>query len=62
MVAWGRGNGWAAAAMAGVLSVLPEADARRALYATTLQAQAAALLPLQGGDGFWRASLLDPSE
>ena len=58
---WSRGNGWVIAAMAQVLQTLPTADPRRAKYASMLQTMAASLAPLQGSDGFWRSSLLDPS-
>jgi len=58
---WSRGNGWAIAAMAQVIQTLPASDSRRAKYVSMLQTMAAALAPLQGSDGFWRSSLLDPS-
>jgi rhamnogalacturonyl hydrolase YesR len=58
---WSRGNGWVIAAMAQVLQTLPTTDSRRAQYVSMLQTMAAALVPLQGSDGFWRASLVDPS-
>jgi rhamnogalacturonyl hydrolase YesR len=58
---WGRGNGWVIAAMAKVLQTLSATDPRRAKYASMLQTMAASLAPLQGSDGFWRSSLLDPS-
>jgi rhamnogalacturonyl hydrolase YesR len=58
---WSRGNGWVIAAMAQVLQTLPTTDARRAKYVSMLQTMAASLAPLQGSDGFWRSSLLDPS-
>ena len=58
---WGRGNGWAMAAMAQSLRLLPAADPHRAEYAGKLKAMAASLLPLQGADGCWRASLLNAS-
>jgi rhamnogalacturonyl hydrolase YesR len=58
---WSRGNGWVIAAMAQVLQTLPSSDSRRANYASMLQTMAAALVPLQGTDGFWRSSLVDPS-
>jgi rhamnogalacturonyl hydrolase YesR len=60
-ILWSRCNGWVIAAMAQVLQTLPTSDARRAQYASMLQTMAAALVPLQGSDGFWRASLVDPS-
>ena len=59
---WGRGNGWAMAAMARVLEVLPADtayDAQRNEYAGKLQAMAAALVRAQWPDGCWRADLLN---
>ncbi len=58
---WARGNGWVIAALAKVLQTLPTTDPRRAKYVSMLQTMAASLTPLQGSDGFWRSSLLDPS-
>jgi hypothetical protein len=60
-VFWARGNGWAALAIVRALElhVLAEGDALRAELEATLVAMAAALAPLQGADGLWRASLLD---
>ncbi len=57
---WARGVGWALAAMARAIAVLP-ADSPFALeFTQKLVAIAGALLPLQNHtDGFWRASLLD---
>ena len=67
---WARGNGWVIAAMARVLDLLPETDPYRQEYRDMLQAMAAALAELHplhgqttyGDDGFWRASLYDPTE
>ena len=59
---WGRGNGWVIAALARVLEQMPDNYPQRGGYITMLQTMAAALKPLQGADGFWRASLLDPTE
>ena len=59
---WGRGNGWVIAALARVLEQLPPNDPHRGEFITMLQTMAAALKPLQGADGMWRASLLDPAE
>jgi rhamnogalacturonyl hydrolase YesR len=59
-VFWGRGNGWVIAAMVDVLRALPDGDPRAATYAGMLRTMAAALVPLQGADGFWRASLVNP--
>jgi rhamnogalacturonyl hydrolase YesR len=58
---WGRGNGWVIAAMARVLATLPAGDPHAAKYVSMLQTMAARLAPLQGSDGLWRSSLLDPS-
>jgi hypothetical protein len=60
-VFWARGNGWAALAIVRALELraLPEGDALRAELEAALVAMAAALAPLQGADGLWRASLLD---
>ena len=60
-VFWGRGNGWVIAAMAQALQTLPAGDPRRAKYADMLTTMAQRLVGLQGGDGFWRSSLLDPA-
>lgn len=60
-VYWSRGNGWVIAAMADVLRALPAGSPRAATYVGMLRTMAAALAPLQGADGLWRASLLDPA-
>jgi rhamnogalacturonyl hydrolase YesR len=60
-VFWSRGNGWVMAGLARVLEELPPAHPDRVEFETMLQAMAAALLPLQWPDGFWRSSLLDPA-
>ncbi len=59
---WGRGNGWVIAACARILAQLPSDDPRRAEFASMLRTMAAALLPLQGTDGFWRSNLLFPAQ
>lgn len=59
-VFWSRGNGWVFAGIARVLDQLPADHPRRAAFETMFQTMAAALLPLQGEDGFWRANLADP--
>ncbi|MWV47837.1 hypothetical protein GRS96_00940 [Rathayibacter sp. VKM Ac-2803] len=58
---WGRGNGWAIAAMADVVTALPAGDARAVPYRDMLRTMAARLVELQGSDGFWRSSLLNSS-
>jgi len=60
-VFWGRGNGWVMAAMAQTLANLPATEqAHAAPYRTMLQSMAERIKDLQGPDGFWRSSLLDP--
>ena len=59
-VFWARGNGWAALALVRSLEVgAGLTPAFRAELEAALLAMAAALAPLQGADGLWRASLLD---
>lgn len=59
-VYWSRGNGWAIAAHAKVLGLLPAGDTRWPEYGSTLVAMARALLPIQRSDGFWNVNLADP--
>lgn len=58
---WGRGNGWVMAAMADALQALPAGSPRADQYAAVLTRMASAIAPLQGSDGMWRTSLLDPA-
>lgn len=58
---WGRGNGWVIAACARVLEELPAGDPRRAEFTGMLQTMAAALVPWQGVDGFWRSNIKFPN-
>jgi len=60
-VFWSRGNGWAFAALARVLTFLPVADPHRGEYLTTFQDMAAALKNVQRADGFWNVNLADPN-
>lgn len=60
-VFWGRGNGWVIAAMAEVLQVLPAGDTRGARYRDMLIGMADRLRGLQGADGMWGTSLLNPA-
>ena len=57
---WARGNGWALAALASVIAVLPEQEPHRDEYVRTFREMAAAIKPLQRPDGFWNVSLKDP--
>jgi rhamnogalacturonyl hydrolase YesR len=57
---WSRGNGWALAAMAKVLTDLPATDPHRAEYLQVYQRMALTLLFLQRPDGFWNVDLTNP--
>jgi len=59
---WARGNGWVMAGMARVLQYLPKRNRQHARYVGLLRAMAASVSRLQGEDGLWRPSLLDPRE
>jgi unsaturated rhamnogalacturonyl hydrolase len=57
---WGRGNGWAAAAMSEILRSLPEDHPARSRILASYRAMMAALLKFQGDDGLWRQLIDDP--
>jgi unsaturated rhamnogalacturonyl hydrolase len=59
---WARGNGWVMAGTVRVLQYLPKNNQDRQRYVTLLQTMAASVSRLQGADGLWRPSLLDPQE
>jgi rhamnogalacturonyl hydrolase YesR len=59
---WARGNGWVLAGTARVLQYLPKRDPNRGRYVELLRAMAASISRLQGEDGLWRPSLLDPQQ
>ena len=59
---WARGNGWVMAGTVRVLQQLPKNDRNRERYINLLQKMAAAVSRVQGEDGLWRPSLLDPLE
>ncbi len=61
-VFWSRGNGWAMAAHAKTLELLPATDPRHREYADTLAGMAAALRASQRADGFWSVNLGDPDD
>jgi hypothetical protein len=54
---WSRGNGWAFAALAKILSVLPTSDPHYAEYLGDFQAMARALAALQQPGGYWNQDL-----
>ncbi|MDR1022796.1 MAG: glycoside hydrolase family 88 protein [Prevotellaceae bacterium] len=61
-VYWSRGNGWALAAMARTLQLLPATDAHRQEYVNVLTSMAAALKTRQRDDGFWNMNLDDAND
>jgi unsaturated rhamnogalacturonyl hydrolase len=54
---WSRGNGWAFAAHAKVLSVLPQSDPHYAEYLSTFITMAQALAERQQPGGYWNSDL-----
>ena len=59
---WGRGNGWVFAAVARILTDLPPDHPSRARYEALFKQMAARLVTLQGAQGYWPVSLLEPQE
>lgn len=57
---WGRGNGWAAAALTEVLLVLPESHENYKPLLEAYQKMMLTLLDFQGSDGMWHQLLDDP--
>jgi unsaturated rhamnogalacturonyl hydrolase len=58
---WSRGNGWVFAGLARILETMPENYQGREKYVEIYKQMAAKLISIQGADGLWRASLLDPA-
>ncbi|WP_231121784.1 glycoside hydrolase family 88 protein [Motilibacter peucedani] len=61
-VFWSRGNGWAFAAHAKTLSILPGHSPHRREYLNNLQALARSTARTQRADGFWGVDLADPDD
>jgi rhamnogalacturonyl hydrolase YesR len=61
-VFWSRGEGWVIAGLARAIEQMPTNAPQRAEFVNMFQTMAAALKPLQGADGMWRSSLLEPSD
>ena len=59
-VFWSRGNGWVLAGLARVLQYLPKDYPERPRFVALFEEMAKKVAKLQGPDGYWRASLLDP--
>lgn len=60
-VHWARGNGWVMGGLVRMLQVLPADHPARARFLTQYREMAERIASLQSSDGFWRASLLDPT-
>ncbi len=59
---WGRGNGWVFAAVARILNDLPSDHPSRPRYEALLKQMASKLVTLQGEQGYWPVSLLEPQK
>jgi len=59
---WSRGNGWVVGGIPRILDNLDPDDPNREKYEQILREMTSRLIQLQGEDGMWRASLLDPDE
>lgn len=57
---WCRGNGWVIAGIARMLEDLPSDYPEREKYIEVFRQMAYKLLSIQGDEGLWRASLIDP--
>jgi len=57
---WSRGNGWAMAGLVRVLQHMPQDFPDRERYVTLYTEMAEKIVSVQGEDGLWRSSLLDP--
>jgi len=58
---WGRGNGWAAAALTEVLLVLPEDHEHYPALLTAFQKMMKTIASYQGKDGMWHQLIDDPA-
>lgn len=59
---WGRGNGWAFAGLARILQDLPADHPSRPKYEAIFKQMAARIVTLQGEEGYWPVSLLEPQK
>ncbi len=59
---WGRGNGWAFAGIARILQDLPANHPSRKKYEAVFKQMAAKIVTLQGAEGYWPVSLLEPQK
>ena len=59
-VFWSRGNGWVFAGLARMLQDMPRDYPSRARYVALYRDMADTVAAVQGADGYWRSSMLDP--
>jgi rhamnogalacturonyl hydrolase YesR len=59
-VFWSRGNGWTYAGLAKIIQALPTNDPSRARYVDLFRQMSERIRGLQGAEGYWPVSLLDP--
>ena len=59
-VFWGRGNGWVTAGLTIIIDNMPDNYPAKAWYVSLFREMMERIATLQGSDGFWHASLLDP--
>lgn len=59
-VFWGRGNGWVLGGLCEILQALPRNNMHREFYQDLFVRLSNLMASLQGEDGYWHASLLDP--
>ena len=60
-VFWGRGNGWVTAGLTVIIDNMPDDYPAKARYVALFREMMERIAGLQGADGFWHASLLDPA-
>ncbi|MDH7598376.1 MAG: glycoside hydrolase family 88 protein [Sedimentisphaerales bacterium] len=60
-VFWSRGNGWVFAGLVRVLDLMPKDHPNYDRYRQLYLEMAQRLIQVQGEDGLWRSSLLDPN-
>jgi unsaturated rhamnogalacturonyl hydrolase len=61
-VFWARGNGWVIGGLVRMLDLLPADHPSRLKYLGLYHDMMHAILKIQGPDGLWRTSLLDPEQ
>ncbi|MDI3322416.1 glycoside hydrolase family 88/105 protein [Pinibacter soli] len=59
-VFWGRGNGWVLAGLPMIIQELPADFKNKKFYEELFVEMATKIASLQGKEGYWHASLLDP--